>query len=1667
MDNRHIGATGKPNSFNKGMITDASPLNQPEGSYRFGLNLTRGTKEGNREVKASEHGNEFCLTLPEGYLPIGSDYINSTTKVIFAVNEELGESIIGKAYDNCKFEIVIQSKCLNFSIQHQIQVVNRVRRGCEDIVYFTDDYNPVKTINLTELAQYYTLEYTQHLEEGKTEDSFEGEKWDCSKFELTRELLVPYVEDVQVRPGGQVKSGSVNFAVRLLDEDFNPTSFGPDSGTVNVYGDYTLGQHTYVKILGSSNIDTDPFGGTQNSGKSLNVTVANIDPRYPYYQLVVMVASSWDSKVTDYWISPVISSSVETYTVNGDFSGFTPTTLEEVRADAVSIKTAKTIAQQENRLILGNVKGRQYDVCGFQKFASKICQEYIVDEVEVDDIHSIGDAKNPLTPFHRGSHQGDEVAANGIVYVWDDGTLTQAYHIPGPPKDTLPCAGGTKQSSQYKCIKGWVDVTTYKGEPCPTVGVLIEYTIDGVPYTHLALWEPQEIYEVFCGPGDYDFQITYEQYSCDNSGDSYDPLIHFNSLVTYKTVSDGEELDEGCSYINSVGQFVPSKNEVVDGWDSEIIETWSEEIRELAPQKDEDGVPYEEWDDSLKVQRWQLYNTAVKLGDTFGRPGYYEAKNSLYPDIRDCEGNSVWGVDACGNPLVGTPIRHSRLPDRRTEPLIIASSADEYEYCLNVQYKATKETTIKIYYTEGGVNKNIEVILPFTGTIPYTLQVGCSLEEVLYISHEVIGEDSTTFLKISEGKKVTKKGGKRVARILGFQFSNIEYPHPDIVGHFFVTSIREDKDKTVVDAGITGRLKIAAGNAGFAYFTSGANFPGIGYYLTPEFLVENKDTQGRQLAYQGQYRHHGNDYNCEDLDGAGSVFSNVDTVVDARRQTYGEYTVPAKEFSPIDEIHSLNGISFIENYIPPSGDLVNLSMSNRMQIVDVQDSIPKDGHDLFYVYSRLYRNVYADLYNIVYRDMTHKVLTLEDDQRVFGGDTYITQFNVNNSLLRSIFNGYWDDVLKVVLIIVAVIVTIYTAGAGSALFSALGVAVTAAEITTAAVIAGAIGVTTATVIAIKDRYKSKRYDQLAKDTTLQNCSHSWFEDSFIAYANERLEGLYVESQIPFALRQEIIGECGSIYKGESLLDFFIAKVTQYNQDEDKYEPRAIICPEVYWVNPAFSRVNKEKIYLPVPRTFKCCTDCLEKFPNRFIWSEVSFQEEVTDNYRVFLPNNYKDIDAQHGEIINIAPYYQNLLIQAADNLWVSISALQERITGEVISFLGTGEAFSNPERKAIDDDLGAVGCLHQWGILKTKFGVFIPDEKENSLYLYGSGVKDLFVGKMKAWAHKNFKGHLAESLKALTGEEFSDLDNHANPEGVGIHSTYDPMFRRVLITKRDYEIIASNFKAGKPNEVFAKKHKPLMYYIDGEFVLYDGQEFTPASFSDTRYFRNRSFTLSYSPETQEFVAFHSYIPLMYFRDKNTFFSSTDEKIWQHNADNVLSFYGKRHSTIIEGVDNTDPTTDKYTDYLAFFTEAKRIEGQGSVDVGPVTFDKVVVYNSTQTTGELNIQIGSEAEMMTESVKEDTDKIILGRLGKDYYINDLWDATKGEQVALFRDDWQTIAPNFFIDKVPNVSILQGISDWDILSPLYDKYLIYRFTFTSKDDTSLVIHYVTPGSYRSQL
>ena len=220
----------------RGLVTDIDAVNQQQGTYRFALNAL----EDNGNL-SSENSNEFYNSLPEGFMPIGSIYIDNNQTCIFSINPKTNVSEIGiltitdnenNRYETwCNDEYSNSEEKLNFKINKQIQATYRLRRGCEKMVYWTDNYNVPRQVNLSNKNLY------------KNNIGI----WDANKFSLIKKYKkIPICSNVEILENqGNIQPGTVSILLQYSDEEKNFSRFVLEVSNVLIYDDNTKQDFTF------------------------------------------------------------------------------------------------------------------------------------------------------------------------------------------------------------------------------------------------------------------------------------------------------------------------------------------------------------------------------------------------------------------------------------------------------------------------------------------------------------------------------------------------------------------------------------------------------------------------------------------------------------------------------------------------------------------------------------------------------------------------------------------------------------------------------------------------------------------------------------------------------------------------------------------------------------------------------------------------------------------------------------------------------------------------------------------------------------------------------------------------------------------------------------------------------------------------------------------------------------------------------------------------------------------------------------------------------------------------------------------------------------------------------------------------------------------------------
>jgi hypothetical protein len=660
--------------------------------------------------------------------------------------------------------------------------------------------------------------------------------------------------------------------------------------------------------------------------------------------------------------------------------------------------------------------------------------------------------------------------------------------------------------------------------------------------------------------------------------------------------------------------------------------------------------------------------------------------------------------------------------------------------------------------------------------------------------------------------------------------------------------------------------------------------------------------------------------------------------------------------------------------------------------------------------------------------------------------------------MRRLYSSPWAKILGGFAILLSSIATAVTFGAASAALAITTITViTALAATTVA--AGIAGMILSTITGLIDAYKNDDLDLLAADSKFQNLGSN--KSSYLAYGSEHIGGLYVEREINTGLRNSGNAECTRYYDYVlKIKRYFRNSLMYWDEDNEKWQSKGLACPEYYNQNPDFTRRNKEKVFFPLPLSYNCCTECLEEYPARTYYSEQRFQEEIADNYRVILPNNFRDIETENGIITGFSRQGNSLFIHSAESLWQLPQNFQQQVTTELVTWLGTGEFFSIPPRRIMHGQIGSGGCVDKWSILPTDGGVIFMDRENTTFYLMNEGLKPLSINGMQRFFDNNANMYLSDQFLELTGETFPNDPNPANPSGIGYLATYDKTYSRYILTKKDYEILDTvTFQIGSVGATGMYFDTELRMFFVGSTIIY---------LDNTTYFRNRSWTLSFSSEGKNNpLSFHSYLPNYYFHNQDAFLSyiSGNDNIWAHDdIQNFTKYYGVKHDWIIEMLSVSSPITTRTTEAIMYQAIARKYFPQDEqwVEQRYITFDEVILYNSRQCSGAQVILVKDTRpnieEYLEQQIENNQAVVIANEDEEDWTINNLRDYVIDPDIPFFTRDWTLLGSSYFADKILNPPALDFSKEWSEREPFRDKFLIIRFKFDKFDNVNMILKFM---------
>ena len=227
-----------------------------------------------------------------------------------------------------------------------------------------------------------------------------------------------------VSSGGELKGGNYVFLIKYADDDGNETRFIAESGIVSVSKKYNRSN-----VLGTL--------ADEVANASITLELKNVDKSFSkihvyyrrnYSDLTGTLQREYYKISEPYKITEGDSSSM-TITISG-IEPVIPVSYDSIIAQHNTYRTVKTQAQVQNMLFFGNVSEHHDDEALLQKLAYQIkIKPTFGNTIKTGaDLH---DYSNPNNIYDNLGYMPGEYYRLGIVFVYNDESLSQAYNLRG------------------------------------------------------------------------------------------------------------------------------------------------------------------------------------------------------------------------------------------------------------------------------------------------------------------------------------------------------------------------------------------------------------------------------------------------------------------------------------------------------------------------------------------------------------------------------------------------------------------------------------------------------------------------------------------------------------------------------------------------------------------------------------------------------------------------------------------------------------------------------------------------------------------------------------------------------------------------------------------------------------------------------------------------------------------------------------------------------------------------------------------------------------------------------------------------------------------------------------------------------------------------------------
>jgi hypothetical protein len=377
------------------------------GTLTYALNAALENFDSSSVNYQNEQGNEFCLQFPSGYSLIGTYFINEKNKhLFFLVNPNIGMSEIGYMDNNdCNYVTLVKSACLNFNMNYPIRKVVHKITNCTTEIYWTDGYNPRRYMDITP----ENLSWKLLPESSLCDPKYDVGNLDCNKIKLQPNFNIPELEVTNVISGGNLKAGTVQFAIQYSDASGN-------------------GYTSYYSVTNPCPIvDTQitDFNFDYEVGKSVVLKISNLDVtgEFRYFNIAAITTVNASTSVT-----LVGTYSIENPTRTITYTGADETAITLNLGDIIEKYPYYEIAQDltavQDVLVWDNLTS--IDRINYQSIASQIDLKWQTYKLPSNESYA-----NEVNATNLKGYLRDEIYAFEIAFLLRNGKQTDGFHIPG------------------------------------------------------------------------------------------------------------------------------------------------------------------------------------------------------------------------------------------------------------------------------------------------------------------------------------------------------------------------------------------------------------------------------------------------------------------------------------------------------------------------------------------------------------------------------------------------------------------------------------------------------------------------------------------------------------------------------------------------------------------------------------------------------------------------------------------------------------------------------------------------------------------------------------------------------------------------------------------------------------------------------------------------------------------------------------------------------------------------------------------------------------------------------------------------------------------------------------------------------------------------------------